>query len=103
MPIDFRRLRFDFPPTTGRPQSATLAAVFPTAVSRAEAAINGFDIGYTNGDHHLLRTQIDTFVSVFSGSGTVNVTVNFSLRDNSGNFDDPYSGFVEVVVIADRV
>ena len=98
--IDFQRLRFNFPATTGRPQSATLAAVFGTRVNRADAAINGFDIGFTQSDHHLFRETLDASTSI--NNNTVNVTVNFALRDRSGTFDDAYNGFVDVLVIADR-
>ena len=99
--IDFQQLpRFDFPATTGRSQSVTKSAVFTTHVNRASAAINGFDIGFTASDHHLLREQVDIVTTIVSN--TVTVTVNFALRDSSGFFDDPYSGFVEVLVIVDR-
>jgi len=68
------------------------------------AAINGFNIGYTNGDHHLLREQIDVATQIQNGTQgpEVRVVVNFSLRDSSGTFDDAYSGFVDVVLIVDR-
>jgi hypothetical protein len=79
-----------------------LAFVFPSNVRSAEAVLNGFNVGYTNGDHHLLRTEIDTRVTSIT-LGTVRVLVTFSLRDSSGNFDDPFNGFVDVMVIADRV
>lgn len=99
--IDFQRLpRFSFPPTTGRPQSITQSAVFGSRVNRADAAINGFDIGFTQSDHHLFREQVD--VSTAINNNTVVVTVNFSLRDSSGTFDDAYGGFVDVLVIVDR-
>jgi hypothetical protein len=98
--IDFQRLRFNFPPTTGRPQSATLAAVFPTRVNRADAAINGFDMGFSQSDHHLFRAQVDAVTG--TNNNVVNVTVNFSLRDSSGVFDDAYNGFVDTLVIVDR-
>lgn len=99
--LDLRRLRFSFPPAQGAPQSQTQSVGFASPVRLADAAINGFDIGYVDADHHLLRTQID--INTFFVSNTVlNVTMNFSLRDASGNFDDRYSGFVDVLVIADR-
>jgi hypothetical protein len=101
MPIDFRRVRINFDPTTGREQHETGAVVFPSAVRRAEVAINGYSISYNNGDHHILTQKIDTNVSRIDG-GTVFVDVGFLLRDSSGNIDDPFSGFVEVMVIADR-
>jgi len=100
--IDFQRLpRFNFPQTTGRPQSITQAAVFGSRVNRADAAINGLDIGFSQSDHHLFREQVD--VSTTINNNTVNVTVNFALRDSSGFFDDAYNGFVDVLVIVDRV
>jgi hypothetical protein len=101
--IDFQRLRFGFPPTTGRAQSTTLAATFPSHVSRADAALNGFDIGFTKDDHHLFREQIDISTSIPPNNlNTVNVTVHFALRDSSGVFDDSYNGWVDVLVIVDR-
>jgi hypothetical protein len=32
----------------------------------------------------------------------VDVVATFALRDNSGNFDDQYGGFIDVVVVVDR-
>ena len=49
MPIDFRRTRISFDPTSGREQRETGAVVFPTNVRRAEAALNGYSITYNNG------------------------------------------------------
>ena len=102
MPIDFRRTRITFDPTSGREQRETGAVVFPTNVRRAEAAINGYSITYNNGDHHILAQKIDVDQPRISAN-TVFVDVNFLLRDSSGNIDDPFSGFVDVTVIADRV
>jgi hypothetical protein len=67
------------------------------------AAINGFGIGYTFSDHHLLREEIDVGTTIQNGTQgpEVRVAVNFSLRDSSGNFDDAYGGFVDVVLIVD--
>jgi hypothetical protein len=62
--FDFKRLRFNFPLTTGRPQSGTLAAVFPSRVNRADAAINGFDFGFTQSDHHLFGAQVGASTAI---------------------------------------
>ena len=102
MPIDFRRLRATFPTHSGSAQTRELTFVFPTNVRNAEAAINGFDYGFTSSDRELFRTQIDTTVTSISANA-VRVTVNFALRDRSGFFDDPYDGFVDVLAIVDRV
>lgn len=102
MPIDFRRTRINFDPTSGREQRETGAVVFSSQVRRAEAALNGYSITYNNGDHNILAQKIDVDVPRISGN-TVFVDVNFLLRDSSGNIDDPFSGFVDVTVVADRV
>ena len=102
MPIDFRRTRITFDPTRGREQRESGAVVFPSAVRRAEAALNGYSITYNNGDHHVLAQKVDVD-SPRINDNTVFVDVNFLLRDSSGNIDDPFSGYVDVTVIADRV
>ncbi len=102
MAIDFKRQRVGFPALTGGPQSRDIVFVFPTNVRIAESALSGYDIGFTVDDHHLLRVRVDTLVTSISAN-TVTVLVSFSLRDNSGNFDDPYNGFVDVMAIVDRL
>lgn len=100
MAIDFRNLQISFDPTRGRAQRESATAVFGSPVRRANAALKGFNITYNNGDHHLLRQEVDIDVTSVLNN-TVTVAVDFLLRDGSGNIDDPYSGSVEVLVIAD--
>ncbi len=100
MTLDFRALNITFDPTANRAQRETGTAVFGSNVRRANAALKGFNISFNNGDHHFLREEVDIDVTQVQGN-TVEVAVDFVLRDNSGNFDDPYSGNVEVLVIAD--
>lgn len=102
MAIDFQRQRFVFPSHSGSPHSLEQTFVFPTNIRRAEAAINGFNIGFSSSDHHLFRQEIDAAVTGIS-LNTVRVRVNFALRDSSGVFDDRYDGFVDVMVIVDRL
>ena len=102
MAVDFQRQRATFPSFTGGPQSTELTFVFPSSVRKAESAVNGFNVGFSNSDHHLFREQIDTTVSAIN-LNTVRVRVDFALRDSSGNFDDAYNGFVDVMAIVDRV
>jgi hypothetical protein len=99
--MDFRTppaLNFD--PTAGQVQTQFTTAIFNTPVRRAEVALKSFDIAYTNDDHHLLREMIRTNIDQIQNN-TVRVRVDYLLRDNSGNIDDPYKGRVDVVVIAD--
>ena len=100
MAIDFRNLQIRFDPTSGRPQRESATAVFGGPVRRANAALKGFNIGYTNGDHEVLRQEVDVDVTSILNN-TVTVAVDFLLRDSSGDIDDPFSGSVEVLVIAD--
>lgn len=101
MAIDFQRQRATFPSTTKRAQSTELVFVFPSSVKKAESAINGYSIGFSNSDHHLLRVQVDSSVTSIS-LNVVRVKVDYLLRDASGNIDDPYDGYIDVVVIVDR-
>jgi hypothetical protein len=101
MAVDFQRQRASFPSLSGGPQTHELAFVFPTRVTRAESAVNGFSIGFTQSDHHLFREQVDTTVVGISNN-TVRVRVDLALRDSSGTFDDRYDGFVDVMTIVDR-
>ena len=101
MPIDFQRQRVAFPSLAGEPQNANVTFVFPTEVFKAESAINGFDIGFSSRDRELHWLQINTHVGG-TPNNTVEVRVDFRLRDRSGTYDDPYEGWVDVLVIADR-
>jgi len=101
MPLDLQQRRATFDARTGGPQSQDLTFVLDTTIRIVGVALNGFDIGFTNGDHKLLRTQIDLDV-ISRIDNTAVVRVILSLRDASGDFDDPFSGFVDVLLIADR-
>lgn len=100
MALDFRNVVVTFNPASGGAQRENGIAVFNSAVRRANTALKGFNIFYTNGDHHVLRQEIDIDLTSISGN-SVNFAVDFVLRDSSGNFDDPFGGSVEVLVIAD--
>jgi len=102
MAIDFQRQRFSFPSHSGSAQNQEHTFVFGTNVIKAEAAINGFNFGFSSSDHHLFRQEVDAVVTGIT-LNTVRVRVNFALRDSSGVFDDKYDGFVDVMLIVNRV
>lgn len=82
------------------PQEITVT--FQAAVSQAAAILSGFDVQFTrsDGDHHL--GQIDVRLNTAAPVGnTAVVTVNFDLRDWSGNRDDAYQGEVFFSVIGE--
>ena len=76
------------------------SATFKGRVEKAEAMLKGFNIRYTNGDHHVLEQEIDLDIVRIQGN-TVEIAADFLIRDNSGNIDDPFTGWVQAVVIAD--
>ena len=100
MALQFRQLTINFDATSGRKQTEAATAVFGGRVHTAEAALKGYNIRYTNGDHHVLEEEIDLDITNVNNNA-VTVAANFLLRDSSGNIDDPFRGFVQAVVIAD--
>jgi hypothetical protein len=100
MPIDFRRATINFDPTSGQEQIETKAVTFGSRVLRADVALNGFDIRYTNGDHHIRQEKVDASIASIDDR-TVTARVNYLLRDDSGNIDDTYAGTVQVLVMAE--
>ncbi len=99
MAIEMRQVNIRFDSTRGQKQRESQTVSFPARVQKAEAMLKGFRIRYDNGDHHVLEQEIDLDTSVSGNS--VTVAADFLLRDSSGNIDDPFSGWVQAVVIAD--
>jgi hypothetical protein len=101
MAIVMAKTHFDFPSVTGLQQIQTRQINFGR-VRNVAVTLQGFDIKYTNGDHHLLEESIRLSAFVLP-NGVVDVSADLLLRDSSGNIDDPYSGSIDAVVIADVV
>jgi hypothetical protein len=101
MPIDFQEQRIRFESDTGGPRTLTREFEFPSRVRKAVSLINGFHAAFTNSEHPLHRLEINTRAVV--DEEDVEVTATFALRDRSGTFDDDYEGFIDVVVLVDRV
>jgi hypothetical protein len=99
MPVQFRTPSVSIPSGKGR-RSITRSESFGSQVLQAGVALNGFKLDYdiADGDHHLNLMEADTDVVSLSGD-TVNYRVEFELADR--NFDDPYSGYITVLVIAE--
>jgi len=95
-----QKLVFPFPSVTGIRQQQIHQLNFGRSVNTAFAMLAGFEIQYNNGDHHVLQEQIQVEVNGINGT-SVSVAATFLLRDGSGNIDDPYSGFISALVIAD--
>lgn len=100
MPIDFRRTGITFDPTKGQIQNEVATVIFNSRVIRADVALNGFDVQFTDGDHNIFRQIVDASIPTVNNN-TVTVGVRYLLRDSSGNIDDRYHGRVDVLVIAE--
>ena len=94
---DFRTVPIQIPEGTGR-RSIEGSATFRAPVRRASVALNGFKFDYVNSDHHINVVEADTdIVSISDNKVTFRVKCNYADK----NFDDPYSGYVTVQVIAE--
>lgn len=102
MALRFVRERIVFDPTKGQIQNEPRTVTFPSAVRTAHVALNGFDVRYTDGDHHILRQIVDISDPTVNGNA-VSFNVSLLLRDSSGNIDDRYQGTVDTLVIAETV
>ncbi|MCE6983383.1 hypothetical protein EI534_39755, partial [Pseudomonas frederiksbergensis] len=74
MPIDFRRTSITFDPTRGQIQNEVATVVFNSRVIRADVALNGFDVQFTDGDRHIFRQIVDASISTVNNN-TVTVGV----------------------------
>ncbi len=73
---------------------------FDARVVTASVVLNGFRMDFAASDHHINVLQIDTDMTGISGR-TVNFRVQCQYADK--NFDDPYSGYITVTIIAETV
>ena len=111
MTIDFRSSSLNLTGGSGT-KKVFGSVVFPTNVSRAELMLNAFKVDFADDDHHINVMEIDTDLGGHPPAagetvpppaiqgGRVRFTVTCQYADK--NFDDSYSGYVTVVVIADR-
>ncbi len=97
MPIEFRTSSVTIPNGTGR-RSIAGSAAFGSPVVKASVAMNGFKLDYANSDHHINIVEADTDIVSISGN-IVSFRVECNYADK--NADDPYSGYVTALVIAE--
>lgn len=102
MAIVMAKTNFAFPNVTGSVQHRVNSINFGRTVQNVAVMLQGFNVQYNNGDHHLKQESIQLAIGGNNG-GVVNVEATFLLRDGSGNIDDPYSGSIDAVVLADVV
>jgi hypothetical protein len=92
----YRSVSITIPSGSGTKRIAS-SVTFNSNVRSAAVALNGFNLDYSNSDHHLNVIEADLDIVQISGR-TVFIAADTRYADV--NFDDSYSGFVTAVVIA---
>ncbi len=102
MPVAFQNVTVNLEPGTGRRDvrlTRRFGAPFAGETS-VDAAIKGFSLDYTKKDHHINLAAIDVdILSVRPELGEVEFLVQ--VLYGKKNLDDPYTGFVNVLLIAE--
>lgn len=88
LPLVIGSPQLSFPPET----SLAVAFTFPQPVRRVHCMLQGFDVGYPEGDHHLAAVQVETHVKFDELASTTHgrVRVDFVWRDDSSGFGSAY-------------
>ena len=97
MAVAFITTRIDVLPGRGRRQLSDSVS-FPNKVRVADIALRGFLLDFVSSDHHINVVEVTTDFAGTEGE-IVRFRVNCQYADK--NFDDEYSGHVDVLVIAD--
>ena len=100
--VEFLRRTVKIPPGTGRRRIPD-GADFAGQVIRAHVALNGFKLDFANADHHINVIEVDADLGAEGHSTIEDRTVNFTVECHYAdkNFDDSYSGYIDVLVIAE--
>jgi hypothetical protein len=99
MALAFVTPRIEIPSGTGM-RVIRSAHNFGRPVNSAAVALNGFKVDYASDDHHINVIEANTAVEAVTGS-QVSYRVVCQFADK--NFDDEYSGFIDVLLVADVV
>ena len=97
MAVEFITTKIDVTPGKGRKQ-LTGQVPFHEKVRVANIALRGFLLDFASSDHHINIVEVTTDFAGTEGE-IVHFRVNCQYADK--NFDDEYSGHVDVLVIAD--
>lgn len=100
MAIRMKQFTIHFDSATGGLRHGQTTVGFDENIKEANAVLKGFEARFNNGDRELRQLHVDLDVTNVTNHG-VTVKADFGLRDASGTFDDPYSGFVQGIVIAE--
>jgi hypothetical protein len=100
--VEFIRRTVIIDPGTGERRIPDRAN-FEGDVIRAHVALQGFRLDFANADHHINVIDVDVDLGATNHPNiegrTVNFTVDCLYADR--NFDDSFSGYIDVLVIAE--
>ncbi len=122
MAVEFHRGRLEYRPSRGHRLTQSKDIQFSGPVRNVQVMLNGYQAQFVNGDQNLHQIEINLAFQTRSESSAsedardrnvdlgpdqslrsnfVHVIGYFGLRDASGTFDDPYSGYIDFVVAGD--
>ena len=98
MALEFKDLTFTLGSSVTGTQTFDITETFGSNVTQATVAVNSFLFDYKKDDHHINVIQIDT--EVIPIRNTVRVLLRALYGDK--NFDDKYTGRVNLSLIVER-
>src|SRR5262245_10080005 len=106
MSIDFAQIYIDFPTfNTGGVNRETRffgEHTFGRRIRKATAAINGFELNFTQSDHNIQSILVGVEAIIDDANrGTVTGRVKLKFADEG--FDDPVDGWVTMIIFADVI
>lgn len=101
MPLEMKVTTVSFDYTHGDVQVEPGSVNFSRPVRSVKCALMGFNIKYRSGSEHPLNRMLIDIDEVEKNGTQAKFKVRAGLRDASGNFDDDYGGYVQVLAIAD--
>lgn len=96
MPADFRSVNLPVPGGTGT-KTVEDTVIFGSPVQRADTALRSFLFDYSSEDHHINVVEATTGVVSINGN---TVRVRAVCRYADKNFDDAYTGRIQLLVVA---
>ncbi|TAH51628.1 MAG: hypothetical protein EYC68_09700 [Chloroflexota bacterium] len=104
MSIDFAQVHIDFhtfnPQGRNEEQRFFGEHTFGRRVRKATAAINGFELYFTQGDHNV-RNILVGCDAIIDDAANGTVTARIKLKFADQNYDDPVDGWVTVVLFVE--
>ncbi len=97
----FQTVKITYSKAEGAPESVSVDTdLFSKPLSHAEACLKSWTLRFDNEDHkfHLGECLVER-VELVEDNKKVRVTGKLGIRDDSGDWDDSYSGEMEILVI----